>query len=219
MADKEQDWHFLLPVLDALTEIVYFRKSFPGLFPKILRKMAFLPVKDISHAIAAQPLEFQWPSKEQGTRIIERSNKPDLQLSCSSLSKEQFHVAPFIMLWGLPGIPRGFQNYYSLDGLIRFIAISLGFVVVLPSLLGFYIFIGLLLLLLFLVLPFVLFCSPRRILSRLPRWNDLFLSWLDFKSSPQIMYAWADNYEFNIDAVHHPAINAMLEYKWYAIFN
>jgi len=29
------------------------------------------------------------------------------------------------------------------------------------------------------------------------------------------MYRWADYDDFNFDAVHHPAVNALLEYKWY----
>jgi hypothetical protein len=80
MAEKEQDWRFLLPILDSLKMIFCLRKSFPGVIPKIFRKMASVSVNGFSQAIAAQPLGFQWPSEEHGTRIIDRSNKPNLQL-------------------------------------------------------------------------------------------------------------------------------------------
>ncbi|KAK3821910.1 MAG: hypothetical protein J3Q66DRAFT_158186 [Benniella sp.] len=214
-AEKEKDQRFLLPVLDALMAVVYFRESFPGLVPKILRKMAFLPVNDISQAITAQPLKFQWPSREHGTRIIDRSNKPDLQLRSLPLSKGRVHVAPLDMLWGLPGRARGFKGFYSLNGLIRYTFQSLFFVVIVLVFIT-KVFIQTLLILLIIFIIFL--CLPCGALPKLLSClRKLPFMWSQLSSLPQIMYRWADYYEFNINAMDHPAVNALLEYKWNTI--
>ncbi|KAF9362489.1 hypothetical protein BGX34_006042 [Mortierella sp. NVP85] len=167
MSAEKQDWHFLSPVLDSLTAIAYHRGSFPDLIPKIFRKMAFLPVNDISFAVNAQSSGLQWPSREYGKHIINGSNKPILQSSGASLPKEhdqhnrhfahKLHVAPFEMLSGLPSERNFLKNYRSLPSLI----------------------------LLFLL--------------------------------PVISAIYLDYYDFYLEALDHPAVTTLLEYKWNTI--
>ncbi|KAG0231510.1 hypothetical protein BGX31_005499 [Mortierella sp. GBA43] len=226
----DDDWHFLSPILDSLKMIVYHQKSFPDLIPKILWKMAFLPVKDISHGVISQPSGLQQPPRQHGMPIINRSDKPILQLSRFPLSKEHYHqikhvpqdvcVAPFDILWGLPRNERSDFQQLNLFGLVATLGKSLaifGYSSVYLAALAINLVSELVMFLLMTVIGTIfslLIRNPYAILKLLR--NSKFLRRIRGGNGPPlwVKYNMADYYEFYLDALDHPAVNNTLEYKW-----
>jgi hypothetical protein len=200
MTDKDQDWRFMVPVLNSFHLIAKHHKAFPDLVSKVLRKMAFLPVKDVSyvnHARIVHPNRSRRLSRKQSRKTTDMSSKPTLQLGRCPASKEydqstqdlarNLHIAPSDMLWGLPGVSRKITmgNHGMLAGLALLLASA--------------------------IIP-ILFASTVLILAPLLLFG--LLRGADMTAIYEMLHV--DYHEFYLDTLSHPTVIVLLEYKWYA---
>ncbi|KAK3828041.1 MAG: hypothetical protein J3Q66DRAFT_7320 [Benniella sp.] len=118
MAKKDEDPHFVSPVLESLQQLVELKDLHPELVLNTLRGLAYIPVPDqersyvIDRAVVALPPRFWKPFWKSESRPIYMCKNPVLHLDRSPRFKEHvtqnekfthdLFVASFDMLWSIP---------------------------------------------------------------------------------------------------------------------